>query len=178
MRESRDSPWLARERLIRRVYHHGVDPVTAFVLAGGKSSRMGRTRTRPFCNWEKNPIGARLDLQRHRGKQPETSGLSEVAEKFAGFGPVVEDIYPGTRTTGRDSRRTVRVSHRSEPDHGRGYALSSAGFSELPDRTGARQQRRGRGAKGGGGLQPLCRRVPARVRRSCGTITASREEQD
>jgi len=23
------------------VYHHGVDPVTAFVLAGGKSSRMG-----------------------------------------------------------------------------------------------------------------------------------------
>jgi len=71
------------------VYHHGVDPVTAFILAGGKSSRMGQDKA--FLQ-----IGGRTLLARAlEAASAVTASVRIVgdAEKFAAFGPVVEDVY-------------------------------------------------------------------------------------
>ena len=65
-----------------------VDPVTAYVLAGGKSVRWGRIRrssTRRIY-----PLGPRLDLVRGAAGN---SWIVGSAGKFAAFGPVVEDVY-------------------------------------------------------------------------------------
>jgi molybdenum cofactor guanylyltransferase len=73
------------------MYHQSVDPVTAFVLAGGKSSRMGQDKA--FLQ-----LGGRtlLELALDLAKNA-ADGVLIVgsAEKFAAFGPVVEDVYPG-----------------------------------------------------------------------------------
>jgi molybdenum cofactor guanylyltransferase len=73
------------------VYHHGVDPVTAFILAGGKSSRMGRDKA--FLQLGGRTLLARaLDLA---GAVTANTRIVGSPEKFAEIGPVVQDIYPG-----------------------------------------------------------------------------------
>jgi len=77
--------------VVFRVYHHALDSVTAFVLAGGKSSRMGQDKA--FLE-----MGGRILLAHAMGLAEAVAGsvrLVGSAEKFASFGPVVEDLYPG-----------------------------------------------------------------------------------
>jgi molybdopterin-guanine dinucleotide biosynthesis protein A len=73
------------------VYYHGVDSVTGFVLAGGKSSRMGQDKA--FMQ-----LGGRTLLAHALELAQAATGKAWIvggAEKFATFGPVVEDLYPG-----------------------------------------------------------------------------------
>jgi molybdopterin-guanine dinucleotide biosynthesis protein A len=72
------------------VYHHGVDPVTAFILAGGKSSRMGQDKA--FLQ----VAGRTLLARALRAASAVTASVWIVgdAKKFADFCPVVEDVYP------------------------------------------------------------------------------------
>lgn len=73
------------------MYYHGVDSVTGFVLAGGKSSRMGKDKA--FMQLGGRTLVAHaLELaQAATGKAWIVGG----AEKFVTYGPVVEDLYPG-----------------------------------------------------------------------------------
>jgi molybdenum cofactor guanylyltransferase len=78
------------------VYDRGVEPafsgdVTAFILAGGKSSRMGADKA--FLEFDGQTLLDRtLELARSvTGDVRIVGGL----EKFAPFGPVVEDVFPG-----------------------------------------------------------------------------------
>jgi len=73
------------------VYYHGVDSVTGFVLAGGKSSRMGQDKA--FMQ-----LGGRTLLAHALERVQAATGNTWIVgstEKFAAFGPVVEDVYPG-----------------------------------------------------------------------------------
>jgi molybdopterin-guanine dinucleotide biosynthesis protein A len=72
------------------VYDRGVDPVNAFILAGGKSSRMGQDKA--FMQLGRQTLLQRaLELARTVGGEPWIVGN---AAKFATFAPVVEDVYP------------------------------------------------------------------------------------
>jgi molybdenum cofactor guanylyltransferase len=69
---------------------HFMDPVTAFVLAGGKSSRMGQDKA--FLPFEGRTLLARaLETASEVAPNPWIVGSPA---KFAVFGPVVEDVYP------------------------------------------------------------------------------------
>jgi molybdopterin-guanine dinucleotide biosynthesis protein A len=74
----------------RRMQGARADNLTAFILAGGKSTRMGRDKA--FINFNgRTLLSHALELAR-----PLTS-LVQIAgsrEKFAIFGPGVEDIFP------------------------------------------------------------------------------------
>jgi molybdenum cofactor guanylyltransferase len=73
------------------VYHHGVCSVTGFVLAGGKSSRMGQDKA--FMQFgERTLLAHALELARAATGKVWIIGS---AEKFATFGPVLEDVFPG-----------------------------------------------------------------------------------
>ncbi len=73
------------------MYHHGVDSVSGFVLAGGKSSRMGWDKA--FMQLGEHTLLVHaLELARAATGSVQIVGS---AEKFAAFGPVVEDVYPG-----------------------------------------------------------------------------------
>jgi len=64
---------------------------SAFVLAGGRSSRMGTDKA--FLQFEGRTLLARaLDLL--RALTPEVRIVGPAA-KFAPYGPVIEDVYPG-----------------------------------------------------------------------------------
>jgi len=75
------------------VYHRpmgGAHEVTAFILAGGKSTRMGRDKA--FVEWDGRTLLARaLELARSVASDVRIVGS---AEKFAAFAPVVEDVFP------------------------------------------------------------------------------------
>jgi molybdopterin-guanine dinucleotide biosynthesis protein A len=65
--------------------------VSAFVLAGGSSSRMGRDKA--FLEWRGQTL-----LERVLALARTVSGRASIAgqrEKFAAFAPVVEDVFPG-----------------------------------------------------------------------------------
>ncbi len=73
------------------MYHHGVESVTGFILAGGKSSRMGQDKA--FMQ-----LGQRTLLEHALELARAATGNAWIvgsAQKFAAFGPVVEDMYPG-----------------------------------------------------------------------------------
>ena len=73
------------------VYYHGVDSVTGFVLAGGESSRMGQDKA--FMQ-----LGGRTLLAHALERLQAAAGNAWIvgsAKKFAAFGAVVEDLYPG-----------------------------------------------------------------------------------
>jgi len=68
-----------------------VNAVSAFILAGGKSSRMGADKA--FLDWGGRPLLAHMvELAKSVA-----AGVKIVGDpaKFATFAPVVEDIYPG-----------------------------------------------------------------------------------
>jgi molybdopterin-guanine dinucleotide biosynthesis protein A len=76
---------------VAAVYHHGVESITGFVLAGGKSSRMGQDKAFLRLN-EQTLLARALELVRS------ATGSSVIVggtKKFAGLGSVVEDIFPG-----------------------------------------------------------------------------------
>jgi molybdenum cofactor guanylyltransferase len=79
------------------MYHHGVDSVRAFVLAGGKSSRMGPNQDKALFRISgRNLLEHALELAKASvGSTPENTWIVGSPEKFAGFGPVVADVYPG-----------------------------------------------------------------------------------
>ena len=67
----------------------GSPAVTAFILAGGKSTRMGTDKA--FVEYDGRTLLARaLDLA--RSVTPDVRIVGS-AEKFAPFAPVVEDIF-------------------------------------------------------------------------------------
>ena len=73
------------------MYDHGVESVTGFVLAGGKSSRMGQDKA--FLQ-----LGGRTLLAHALELAQAATGNVWIvggAEKFADFGSVLEDKYPG-----------------------------------------------------------------------------------
>ena len=73
----------------RAVYYQPVDELTAFILAGGKSSRMGRDKA--FLE-----IAGRSLLQRAlalAGTVAEETVIVGDATKFSPWGRVVEDVY-------------------------------------------------------------------------------------
>lgn len=84
-------PWPSREPFVAVlcVYHQRVDDVTAFILAGGKSTRMGRDKA--FL-----PLGTETLLSRviflAGSITPEVRIVGD-AGKFAAFGVVVPDVY-------------------------------------------------------------------------------------
>jgi len=72
------------------VYHQPVDDVTAFILAGGKSSRMGEDKA--FLGLGQETLISRtLNLARSLTQNVRIVG---EAAKFARLGPVVEDVHP------------------------------------------------------------------------------------
>lgn len=80
----------------RRMYDRGmVDQpeasVCAFILAGGKSSRMGADKA--FLEWDGRTLLAQA-LELARSITPEVCIVGETS-KFAGFVPVVEDVFRG-----------------------------------------------------------------------------------
>jgi len=80
---------------ISSVYHrpmdHAAPDVAAFILAGGKSTRMGTDKA--FVALDGRTLLARaLDLARSVTHDVRIVG---EAAKFAAFAPVVEDVFPG-----------------------------------------------------------------------------------
>ena len=73
------------------MYHRGVDSVSGFVLAGGKSSRMGQDKA-------SMQFGGRTLLTHALQLVMSAAGSAQIvgsAAKLAAFGPVIEDMYPG-----------------------------------------------------------------------------------
>ena len=73
------------------MYHRGVDSVSGFVLAGGKSARMGQDKALM-------KFGGRTLLTHALQLVTTAAGSARIvgsAAKFAAFGPVIEDIYSG-----------------------------------------------------------------------------------
>lgn len=71
------------------MYHHGVDPVSAFILAGGKSSRMGRDKA--FLQLRGcTLVDHALKLA---ARVAGSAWIVGSSGKFAAFGPVIEDVY-------------------------------------------------------------------------------------
>jgi molybdenum cofactor guanylyltransferase len=83
------------ESLRVKVYHPRMDrasaDVAAFILAGGKSTRMGTDKA--FVVLDGRTLLARA-LESARTVTSEVRIVGS-AEKFAAFAPVVEDIFPG-----------------------------------------------------------------------------------
>jgi len=70
-------------------YHHGMEPVSAFVLAGGRSSRMGQDKA--FLRLGGSTLLARaVELATAAA---ESAWIVGRAEKFGAFGTVIEDVY-------------------------------------------------------------------------------------
>jgi len=73
------------------VYHQPVNPVAAFVVAGGKSTRMGADKA--FLE-----LGGQTLLARALALSASVCGEVRIAgdrQRFFSFARVVEDIYPG-----------------------------------------------------------------------------------
>lgn len=73
------------------MYDAGVQDLTAFVLAGGKSTRMGMDKA--FLEFQNATLLERA-LKKLKALTPEVMIVGDRA-RFEEFGPVVEDIFPG-----------------------------------------------------------------------------------
>jgi molybdopterin-guanine dinucleotide biosynthesis protein A len=90
--------WVDYVRLVdkvttQHVYYQRVDGVAAFILAGGKSSRMGKDKDKAFLR-----LGGQMLLAgafTRAGTVAADVYIVGDAQKFLPYGPVVEDIYPG-----------------------------------------------------------------------------------
>ncbi len=73
------------------MYHRPVDPISAFVLAGGKSTRMGSDKA--FLGLAGRPLIAHA-LTLAQAITPNVTIVGDPA-KFGSLGEVIEDAYPG-----------------------------------------------------------------------------------
>jgi len=73
------------------LYHRGVEPITVFVLAGGRSSRMGVDKA--FLELGGKPLIARA-VQLARGVTPDVRIVGDP-EKYAPYAPAVSDRFVG-----------------------------------------------------------------------------------
>jgi molybdenum cofactor guanylyltransferase len=77
------------------VYHRGMErapaEMSAFILAGGRSTRMGMDKA--FVALDGRTLLARM-LDLARSVTPEVAIVGDAA-KFAPFAPTVEDLFPG-----------------------------------------------------------------------------------
>jgi len=71
------------------VYHREMQDLTAFILAGGKSTRMGADKA--FLEWQGQTLLERALELAHTVTQQ--VALVGSAEKLASYGRVVEDVY-------------------------------------------------------------------------------------
>jgi molybdenum cofactor guanylyltransferase len=134
------------------VYYHGVDSVTGFVLAGGKSSRMGQDKA--FMQLDGRTLLANA-LERTRAATG-NAWIVGSTDKFATFGPVVEDMYPGCgplagiqaalADTGTDLNLITAVDMPFLRLDFLNYLITQAAASEAAVVV----------PRAGGGLQPLC----------------------
>jgi molybdopterin-guanine dinucleotide biosynthesis protein A len=135
-----------------RVYHGPVTDVAAFVLAGGKSTRMGEDKA--FLVLEGRSLLARaLDLA---GTVTRDVRIAGDAAKFAAFGPVVEDIYPRCGPLGG-----IHGALRSSNSELNLMLAVDLPFVEPRFLEYLIEQARGSGSmvtvpRAGGGWQPLC----------------------
>src|SRR5579864_9177416 len=74
-----------------RLYHPHVSPISAFILAGGKSSRMGTDKA--FLDWAGRPLLAHM-VELAKSVTAEVRIVGDPS-RFAALAPVVEDIFPG-----------------------------------------------------------------------------------
>lgn len=72
------------------MYHRHVEDLTAFILAGGKSSRMGQDKA--FLELAGKTLLARSLVLAHT-VTPQVQIVGDL-QKFSSFGQVVPDIYP------------------------------------------------------------------------------------
>lgn len=85
-----DSPWSNSKTFIIPAMDRREDDVAAFILAGGKSTRMGKDKA--FVALEGRTLLARmLDIARSVTDKVRIVG---DARKYSPFAPVVQDIYP------------------------------------------------------------------------------------
>ncbi len=98
---------------VRRVSSpHGrhFSDLAAFILAGGKSTRMGADKA--FVTLDGRTLLARA-LELARSLTPDVRIVGDPA-KFAAFAPVVEDVFRELWAAGRDSRRAALVADGTE----------------------------------------------------------------
>ena len=73
-------------------YDRGVNDLTAFILAGGKSSRMGRDKA--FLRWQEGTLLDHVWEMAHE-LTPQVRIVAD-RKRFASYGAaLIEDIYPG-----------------------------------------------------------------------------------
>lgn len=82
--------WLTAHGLAPVDYHPPMQPLTAFLLVGGKSTRMGRDKA--FVEFEGKTLLDRA-LSMLRRVTPEVA-LVGARDRFTGYGAVVEDVFP------------------------------------------------------------------------------------
>jgi molybdenum cofactor guanylyltransferase len=139
------------------VYHHRVNStrpvgVGAFVLAGGKSTRMGSDKALLKLGGE--TLLARALKQ--ASKVTHEVRIVGDAKKFVGFGPVIEDIYPERGPLGG-----IHAALRSSPAELNLMLAVDLPFVELRFLRYLIAQAQESGAvvtvaRAGGGWQPLC----------------------
>jgi molybdenum cofactor guanylyltransferase len=142
------------------LYHHG-EPVSAFVLAGGRSTRMGRDKA--FLQ-----LGGSTLLE-HALELASAAGTARIvgqAGKFGVFGAVIEDVYPDCGPLGGIHAALAQTS----TDLNLMLAVDLP-FVRLEFLSFLLAQARKTAAlavvpRAGGGLQPLC----AVYRRSFGEV--------
>jgi molybdopterin-guanine dinucleotide biosynthesis protein A len=143
--------------------------LTGFVLAGGRSSRMGEEKALLR-------LGGRTLLERALEKAREVAASVHIAgpaERFAAYGEVVEDVYPGRGPLG--AIHAALSASRTELNL---MLAADMPFveAEFLRRLAAEAERCGAVVtvpRGGGGLQPLC----AVYRRSFAAVAQAALEQ-
>jgi molybdopterin-guanine dinucleotide biosynthesis protein A len=73
------------------LYHRHVSAISAFILAGGKSSRMGTDKA--FLDWAGRPLLTHM-VELAKSVTTEVKIVGDLV-RFATFAPVIDDIFPG-----------------------------------------------------------------------------------
>ncbi len=84
-------------------------PVTAIILAGGQSRRMGRDKA--FIEFEGKPLIARV-IERVQNVAAEVLIIANDNASYARFGlPIINDVYPGKGSLGGIYSGLLAASH-------------------------------------------------------------------